>query len=102
MCALGDILQSKVDKLRGYIKGVKTYINDNFVLIKEIFYKYIEQIRFIFGRLRDSGFKVNAHNCSLGLKDVPYLGCVITRDGIKSDAKEVKGVVGLRRPTTKT
>ena len=28
MCALGDILQAKIDKLIGDIKGVKIYIGD--------------------------------------------------------------------------
>ena len=37
MCASGDILQSKVDKIIGDIKVIKTYINDILVLIKDCF-----------------------------------------------------------------
>ena len=37
-----------------------------------------------------------------GLKDIPYLGCVITREGIKPDPKKVQGVMYLRQPTTTT
>ena len=41
MCTLVDILQAKVDKLLGYIKGIKTYIDDILFLSKEIFSKHI-------------------------------------------------------------
>ena len=37
MCASGNIFQAKVDKILGDIEGVKTYIDDILVLIKEIF-----------------------------------------------------------------
>ena len=37
MCTSGEIFQSKVEKLIGDIKGVKTYINDIIVLSKDIF-----------------------------------------------------------------
>ena len=38
MCALGEIFQAKVYEMPGDIKGVKIYINDILVLIKESFY----------------------------------------------------------------
>ena len=38
-CASGDIFQAKVDNLLGYIKGIKTYIDDILVLSKDSFYK---------------------------------------------------------------
>ena len=56
----------------------------------------------IFGRLHAAGLKVNAPKCSFGLKEIPYLGYVITRDGIKPDPKKVKGVTDLGRPATTT
>ena len=41
MCASSDIFKAKVDKILGYIEGVKTYIDDILVLSKEIFSKHI-------------------------------------------------------------
>ena len=52
MCALGYILQAKVYKLLGDIKGFKKYIDDILVLIKEIYSKHIEHLMKIFSRLR--------------------------------------------------
>ena len=102
MCAAGDIFQSKVDELLGDIKGVKTYIGDIIFLSKGCFTKQIDQLRIVFGRLRAEGLKVNAHKCIFGLKDVPYLGYVITREGIKPDQKKVKGIMYPGQPSTTT
>ena len=79
MCSSGDIFQSKVDKLISDIEGVKTYIDDILVLSKDCFRNHIEQLRIIFGRLHAAGLKFNAPKCSFWLKEIPYLGYVITR-----------------------
>ena len=51
----------------------------------------------IFFRLRDAGLKDNAPKCSFGLNEIPYLGYVITREGIKHDPKKVQGIMDLDR-----
>ena len=89
ICALGEIFQAKGDELLSDIEGVKTYSNDILVVIEDIFEKHIEQLRTIFGKLRAAGLKVNAPKCSLGLKEIPYLGYITTREVIKYDPNKV-------------
>ena len=89
MCALGDIFQAKADELLGDSKGVKTYIDDILALINYCFGDHIEQLRIIFSRLSAEGLKVNAPKCGFGLKEIPYLGYVITRERIKHNPKKV-------------
>ena len=84
MCASGDIFQAKVDKTMGDIEVVNTYIDDIIILNKDCFTDHIEKLRTIFGRLRASGLKVNDPKYSFGLKEIPYLGYVITREGKKN------------------
>ena len=102
MCASGHIFQAKVDKLLGDIKGVKTYIGDILVLRKYWFGNHMEQLIMMFGRLPAAGLKVNAPKWSFGLNDIPYLGYVITREGVKPDLEKVKGITDLGRPATTT
>ena len=59
-------------------------------------------MRTIFGKLRAEGLKANAPKFSFRLKDIPYLGYVITWDVIKPDPKKVQGIMDLGRPTTTT
>ena len=102
MCALGYIFQSKGDKLIGDIKGIKRYINDIIVLSKDCFKNHIDQLSISIGRFRASDLKANYPKYSFGLKDIPYLGYVITREGIKPDTKKVQGIIDIGRPTTTT
>ena len=95
MCASGDIFQAKVDKLLSYIKVVKTYIYDILVLGKVSFENHIDRLIVIFSRLRAAGLKVNAPKCSFGLNEIPYIGYVITREGIKPDPQKVQGIMDL-------
>ena len=102
MCASGDIFRDKVDELLSDNKDVKTYIYDILVFSMDSFEIHIDQLRIISGRLRTSGLKVNENKCSFGLKEIIYLGYVITREGIKPNPKKVQGIMDLVRtdPTT--
>ena len=64
--------------------------------------KHIEQTRIIFGRLRAASLKFNAPKCSFWLKEIPYLGYLIPREGIKLDPKKLQWIMDLGRPTTTT
>ena len=102
ICSSEDIFQSKVDEILSDIEGVKTYIDDILVLSKYFFRKHIKQLRKISGRLRTAGLKVNAPKCIFGLKEIPYIGCVITGEGIKPNPKKVQGIMDIGRPVTTT
>ena len=56
----------------------------------------------IFGRLNAAGLKVNVPKCSLVLKGIPYIGYVITREGIKPNQNKFEGIVDIGRPSTST
>ena len=40
--------------------------------------------------------------CSFGFREIPYLGYVITRKGIKPNPKKVQGIMVIGRPSTTT
>ena len=102
MCASGYIFQAKVDKIIIDIEVIKTYIDDILFLIKGSFENHIGQLKIVFGRLRAAGLKFNAPKCSFGLKGIPYLGYVTTREGTKLDPSKVQGIMNLERPSTTT
>ena len=102
MCASGYIFQDKVDELLDDIEGVKTYIDNILASRKDCLKKHIDQLMKIFGRLRATGLKVNALKCSFGLKKIPYIDCVITREDIKTDPKKVHEIMDLGQPATTT
>ena len=100
--ALGDIFQANIDKLLCDIEGVKTYFDDIIVLSKDSFENHIGQLIILLDRLRAVGLEVNSPKCSFGLKEIPYLGYVLTRYYIKPDTEIVQGIMDLGRPATTT
>ena len=102
MCASGYIFQAKVDELLGDIEDYKNYIYDVIVLSKDWFTKHIEQLRIIFGRLLASGLNVNDPKWSFGLKEIPYIGYLITREGIEPVPEKIQGIMDLGRPNATT
>ena len=100
MCALEDIFQDKVDKLFGDIKGVKISINCILILSNDSFEKSHRSAENNIRKTNAAGLKVNAPKCSFGLKEIPYLCYVITREVIKPDPKKVQGIMDIRRPAT--
>ena len=98
MCDSGYIFQAKVDKLIGDIEVVKTYIDNILVWSKDSFTKHIEHLIIIFSRLCAADLKFYVTK----FKEIPYLGCVITREGIKPGTKKVQGIMDLGRSATTT
>ena len=91
LCASGDIFQVSVDDLLDDVEGVNMYIDAIIVLGKGIFYQHKYHLKVIFSMMWAARFKVNDPKCSFGLKEIPYLGYIITREGIKPDPKRYKG-----------
>ena len=100
MVISGDVFQSKIYDLIGDIDGVKTYIDDILCIGKGTFAQHINQLEEIFRRFQKARLKVNASKCSFGLKEIPYLGYIITINGIKPDPKKVQGILDLDKPKT--
>jgi hypothetical protein len=49
-------------------------------------------------RLRDAGLKVNAAKSSFCAHEVEYLGCILTKEGIKPQPKKVQAILLLNPP----
>ena len=100
MVISGDVFQSKVYDLIGHIEGVRTYIDDILCIGKETCAEHLNQLEEIFRRFKKAELKVNAPKCSFGLKEIPYLGYIISIDGIKPDPKKVQGIIDFTKPKT--
>jgi hypothetical protein len=50
-------------------------------------------------RLCDAGLKVNAAKSLFCAHEIEYLGCILTREGIKPQPKKVQAILRLNPPT---
>ena len=64
----------------------------------------MHQLRLCFSHIQQAGLKINAKTCSFGLKEIPYLGYIITCEGgITPDSKKIQGImldIERSKPTT--
>ena len=65
-------------------------------------YQHIYQPSVIFSRMRAAGLKTNDTSFSLGFNNIPCLGYIITREGIKPYPNKVQGIINIGKPTTMT
>ena len=86
-----DIFQAKINELFGDIQGAKAYTNYILVLNKGFFEDHIKQLCVILKKL-NALLNVNANKCSFGVKEITYMGYIITQDGVKPNPKKFKEI----------
>ena len=97
-----DIFQAKIYELLGDIEGTKAYIDDILVIKRGTYDEHLMQLDEVFRRCRRANIKINAEKCRFGLKEIDYLGYMITPTGIKPNPKKIKAIQEMDRPTTTT
>lgn len=97
-----DIFQAKVNELLGDIERVKCYIDDILVLSSGSFDRHLEKLELCFQRFKSAGLKLNGPKCHFGLKEISYLGYIITLDGVKPDPAKIKAIMTIDKPKTVT
>jgi hypothetical protein len=72
---------------------------DNLLIIRRgILDEHRQQMETVLTRLRDAGLKVNAAKASFYAHEIEYLGYLLTRDGIKTQPKQVQAILVLNLP----
>nr|GFA52300.1 hypothetical protein [Tanacetum cinerariifolium] len=80
-------------------RDLEAYVND--MVIKSTFEKeMLKDIQETFERFQSINMKLNPNKCSFGVEEGPFLGDLITKQGIKSNHSKVKAVTDLDQPRT--
>ena len=75
---------------------------DDIVVFSKTFDEHIARLRQVLSRLRESGLKVKPSKCHLLRERVPFLGHIISREGVATDPAKVQAVTSWPAPTTKS
>ena len=65
-------------------KSCFAYIDD-ILVCSQTFSEHIEHLGQVFARLRKASFRLKARKCLFLRDEVPYLGHIVTKDGLKPD-----------------
>ena len=73
---------------------------DDVIVIGKSFLDHLQNLRLVFEQLREAGLKLTPEKCTFFHEQVPYLGHIVSRDGIKPDPEKVQKVSTWPVPTT--
>jgi hypothetical protein len=72
-------------------KNIMVYIDD-IQLYSQIWNEHVDGIKEIFKRLREKGFYLKGKKCTIGAKEMKYLGFIISRDELQVDQSKIQDI----------
>ena len=74
---------------------------DNLVIPGKTFLEHLAHLRQVFQRLKVEGLKLKTSKCNLCLKEVEFLGHLVSADGVRTDPRKTDKVATWPVPTSK-
>ena len=93
-----DIFQEKMSDLVRVLIYECTYLDDLLVITKGTFEDHLVKIEAVLTRLKDAKLRVNAPKYAFALHEIEYLGCLLTREGIKPQLEKVSVILAILPP----
>ena len=88
--------------LRGIVWDFAIPFIDDIIVYSKDLESHFDHLIQIFERLRSAGLKLKPTKCSFILKEVKYLGHIISKDGLQVDPKKVSSIKDFETPNSVT
>ena len=100
ICSASDIAQKMVENHFGNIDGVLA-VHDDITISGKNTEEHDIILRQVLNRATESNIKFNRSKIQLRVKEVTYLGGIVSADGFKPDPMKVKAITNMPRPENK-
>jgi hypothetical protein len=88
-----QVLSRVVDSLFGSLKHSCVYnFMDDLVIYSQSFEEHIEHLKQVFARLQKAGFTVNKDKLKLACREIPFLGHLVSAEGIRILPERVQAI----------
>ena len=94
-----EIFQRTMDQMVEDLDGVEVIMDDVIVAGDET--THDERLQKFLERASKKGLKLNKEKCKIRQKEVPYVGHLVTAEGLKIDPQKVKAIDEMPEPKTK-
>ena len=102
LCNAPATFQRMMDTILAGLKWSCTLVYlDDIIIYSATFDQHLKDLAAVFDRLREANLKLKAKKCHLCCEEVPYLGYVITREGLQANPDKVRQIQEWPRPTSK-
>ena len=78
-------------------KNIEVYIDDMVVNSKDVS-DHVDDLRNIFGTLREHKLRLNASKCSFGVGSGKFLNYIVTHRGIEVNSDQIRAINNLQSP----
>ena len=95
-----EVFQKEILRHFGDLPGVVNFEDDLCVWSKTL-EEHVERLKNVFERARKCGIKFNRKKCEFAKIFLPYLGHILTQDGIKVDENKVFAIKNMPIPQNK-
>ena len=92
-----EVFQNHTSKLFPDMEGVKVIIDDLLIWGKDD-EEHDTRLKHVFTRAREVNLKFNAKKCKIKQEEVPYVGHVLSKDGLKPDPEKIRAVKEMKPP----
>jgi len=83
------LADGKVNPLATLSDFVVVFI-DRMLIFSKTAGEHVEHVKFVMDILRQNSVLIKMSRCSWGQTELPYLGHIVSKDGIKADPKKLK------------
>jgi hypothetical protein len=95
-----EVFQKYMKQLLEGLEGVDVIMGDMLVW-GENNEQHKERLIKLLERLRAIGLQLNKDKCKIGLTEVPYIGHLLSEQGVKPDPSKVDAIINISGPTNK-
>ena len=95
-----EVFQKHMKQLLEGLDGVEVILDDILVWGKNMV-QHDERLIQLLERLRAIGLQLNNDKCKIGLTEIPYIGHLLSEQGVKPDPSKVDAIVNMPCPTNK-
>ena len=92
-----EVLQNHMPELFADVEGVKVIVDDILIWGKDD-EEHDARLEQVLRRAREVNLKFNAKKCKIKQEEVPYVGHVLSKDGLKADPEKIRAVKEMKPP----
>ena len=82
-------------------KFVVVYLDDT-IIFSRTFNEHLDHLKRVFSRIRRAGLKLNLEKCNFWMRSLPFLGHIISPQGIAPDPQKIDAVEKIQPPKNVT
>jgi hypothetical protein len=103
LCNAPATFQRLMDRIYNGIawKFVVVYLDDT-IIFSQTFNDHLHHLREIFNRIKQARLKLNIEKCNFWMQRLPFLGHIITPNGIAPDPQKIEAVQKIQPPKNTT